>query len=287
MKTKIQITLTAYVRAREDFQGMRKRMDNRIGRTADGKAQQLIESRQFDIKDAENFRLLADNARDQEKETEKMLLKTLRIIPVYNFWLKTVKGIGPVSAGHILSSFNIVEATTVSKMWQYAGLNPGMVRGKKRVAKSKYKPDMGKVAQEMTGKDGKGTDVIYITNDLVRGDRPTEGYVLPYNKNLRTHLLGVMADNFIKAQNVYCMEYYYPYKHRLENEHRPIENQGKARQDDGKAWNEVSKGHRDNAAKRYMVKNFLKDLYAHWRSIENLPVRAPYQEEYLGKKHAS
>jgi hypothetical protein len=287
MKTKIQITLTVLVRAREDFQSMRKRMDNRIGRTADGKAQELIESRQFDIKDAENFRLLADSARAQEKETEKMLLKTLRMIPAYNLYLKTVKGIGPVSAGHILSSFNITEATTVSKMWQYAGMNPGMVRGKKRIAKSKYKPEMGTVVTEMPGKDGKGTDVIVLTSDLVRGDRPTEGYVLPYNKNLRTHLLGVMADNFIKAQNEYCMEYYYPYKHRKENDERIIENRGKARSDDGKPWKDVSKGHRDNAAKRYMVKNFLKDLYANWRQIEGLPVRVPYAEEYLGKKHAS
>jgi hypothetical protein len=83
------------------------------------------------------------------------------------------------------------------------------------------------------------------------------------------------------------LEFYYPYKLRLENEDSIVINEGKARKGDGKPWKEVSKGHRNNAAIRYMVKMFIKDLYAAWREIEGLPVRVPYAEEYLGKKHAS
>ena len=52
-----------------------------------------------------------------------------------------------------------------------------------------------------------------------------------------------------------------------------------------KSWKDETKGHRDNAARRYMIKMFLKDLYVVWRTVEGLPVRAPYQEEYLGHKH--
>jgi hypothetical protein len=35
-----------------------------------------------------------------------------------------------------------------------------------------------------------------------------------------------------------------------------------------------------------MIKQFLKDLYVHWRTLEGLPVRQPYAEEYLGKVHS-
>ena len=107
-----------------------------------------------------------------------------------------------------------------------------------------------------------------------------EGYVAPFNQKLRTALVGVLADGFIKQQNFYCMEFYYPYKQRLEQEENTIIHIGKET-----AWKDVSKGHRDRAAKRYMIKMFLKDLYVAWRTIEGLPVREPYQFEYLGHKH--
>jgi hypothetical protein len=279
--------LRMYLRAREDFQAMRKRMDNRLGIKADGTQQKIQDVRSFALEDIENFKLISENARQQEKQTEKMLKKVLLRFPIYNEWLKEVKGVGEIAAGWIISSFDIEKATTVSKMWQYAGLNPGMVKGKKRVSKKEYKPIMGTIITEVPNIKNDGNDYIIETNDMIRGDRATEGYVLPYNKNLRTHLVGVMGAGFIKAQNSYALEFYYPYKLRLENEDSIVINEGKARKGDGKPWKEVSKGHRNNAAIRYMVKMFIKDLYAAWREIEGLPVRVPYAEEYLGKKHAS
>lgn len=47
----------------------------------------------------------------------------------------------------------------------------------------------------------------------------------------------------------------------------------------------MNDGHRHNAAIRYMIKMLLLDIYNKWRKFEGLPVRAPYQEEYLGHKH--
>lgn len=257
------------VRLREDFQAMRKRMDNRIGRKANGE-QQDIEVREFTPEDLQNFETIADAARTQEKIIEKMMLKTLKRFPVYTGYLKAVKGVGPISAGWIISEFDIEKATTVSKLWQYAGLNPGMIPGKKRVDH----PD--------------GSFEYVPTGEMIRGDKLTAGHVSPFNKRLRTALVGVMADGFIKAQNDYCLKFYYPYKARLEqsdNEVSEISKAGSKAKDI--AWKEAKKGHLDRAAKRYMIKMFLADLYAAWRSIEGLPVREPYCEEYLGKKHAA
>jgi len=251
------------VRLREDFQAMRKRMDNRIGRKADGSAQDL-EERAFRPEDLENFTLVADAARDQEDHIKKMLAKTLKRFPVYTEYLKGVKGVGEIAAGWIIAEYDIHKATTVSKLWQFTGLNPGMVIGKKRVENTD------------------GTFSYVPTDKLIRGDKLSPGFVAPFNKRLRTAMVGVLADGFIKAQNDYCMEYYYPYKERLSQEENEVLHIGK-----DVAWKDVSKGHRDRAAKRYMIKMFLKDLYVAWRTIEGLEVRVPYQEEYLGHKHVS
>lgn len=257
-----KLTVRMLVRAREDFQGMRKKMDNRIGRKADGTDQDLIEERIFKTDDVEMFTIISDECRKQEKEIEKMLKKTLKRFPIYNDYLLQVKGVGEIAAGWIIGEFDIHKADTVSKLWQFCGLNSGMVKGKKRVE----------------DKDGNVTFVE--SGEMVRGDKLTPGHVSPFNKNLRTALVGVMADGFIKCQNMYAMDFYYPYKARLEQEENKVLHVGKE-----VSWNEVSKGHRDRAAKRYMIKMFLKDLYVAWREIEGLTVRVPYQEEYLGHKH--
>lgn len=289
MKSVHQLALRLLVRAREDFQDMRKRMDNRIGRKADGSAQDLKEARMFTIEDLENFKYIADEAHRMEGVVEKMMKKHLVEIPVYNDWLSKVKGVGPISAGWILGEIDIEIATTVSKIWQFAGMNPGLVLGKKRVKAKDYKKEMGPIIKEIVFDKKKTENNHYIvqTDEPLRGDRATPGYVLPYNKKLRTVLIGVLADSFIKQNAPYRLKYYDTNKTRLENESSLIVNpdEKRKRKDDWMPWKDVSKGHRDAAAKRYMIKMFLKDLYVAWRTAEGLTVRAPYAEEYLGKKH--
>ena len=278
MKTTDQQAVRTLVRARMDFQAMRKAMGNRLGKKADGTDQDLIESRSFEADDIANFELIQDSAHAQEKQVEKMLKKALKRFPVYNEFLLNVKGVGEIAAGWIIGEFDIHEATTVSKMWQYAGLNPGMVRGKKRIDPGKHNGEP--IAREIKGRTGNVEALIITTDKMVRGDKATDGFVLPYNKPLRTALVGVMAKGFIMQQSPYCLEFYYPYKMRLAQSHNEVTHIGKE-----KAWKDVSDGHRDRAAKRYMVKMFIADLYAAWRGLEGLPVRKPYQEEYLGHIH--
>jgi hypothetical protein len=282
MLSKDQIGIRTLVRMREDFQAMRKRMCNRLGLKADGTDQDLKEHRNIREDDFENFKIFAKAAFNQEKEIEKELSKMLKRFSIYNEWLKNVKGIGVIAAAQILGNFDIEKATTVSKMWQYAGLNVGLVPGKIRVEVKKYKKEMGEIVTTYYDDKGKPEEYIVVTNEMIRGDKLTSGFVSPFNKSLRAALLGVMADGFIKCQNEYCMNHYYPYKLRLEQNHNEVLHLKKM-----VAWKDVTKGHRDRAAKRKMVKEFLKDLYQEWRTIEGLPVRVPYAEEYLGKVHAA
>jgi len=262
MRTENENMIRMLVRTRQDFQGMRKRIMNRLGIKADGEAQVNLSQRFFNIEDIEILQMFANEAKRQEMECEKKLGKILKRFAIYNNFLQNVKGVGPIAAAWIVGWIDIEKATTVSKIWQYCGMNPGQVQGKKR--------------KELKN----GEFEIITTDEMIRGDKLTKGFISPYNKDLKTALLGVMADSFIRSQNKYCAEFYYPYKARLEQSDKVIIESGKEIM-----WSEATKGHRDRAARRYMVKYFLLDLYIAWRTLEGLSVREPYSNEYLGKVH--
>ena len=262
MKQEERQKLRALVRTMYDYQDMRLRTAGRLRLKADDTAQdeENMEEAVFSEKDYPAIASVKFDTQAIEKRLAKEIEKEVKALPIWKAFFDGVKGCGPLMAAACLAEFDIERATTVSKMWQFSGLNPGMVRGKKR-------------------KQGKGKDFeIIVTDEMVRGDRRTPGFVSPFNGWLRTKLVGVLASCMIKAQSSYALDFYYPYKARLE--------QSEVKASSGeKSWSEESKGHRDNAAKRYMIKMFVKDLYVAWRTIEGLEVRKPYQEEYLGHIH--
>lgn len=287
MKTQNQSSLKLCVRTREDIQETRKRAYNRLGIKKDGSVQN-IPDRNIESDFFNNLVTIAIEMLKQEKRIEKDLKGLLKANKVYNEWLINIKGIGTVSSAYLLSEFDINIADTVSKMTQFSGFNPGLVKGKIRVKKAEYKEEMGEIITKIKNIKSGGIDYIVKTNEMIRGDRATKGFLLSYNKRLKTHIVGVIAGNFIKQQNDYAKNFYYPYKERLEKESNKIVNEAdKKYKDDGKAWKDVSKGHRDGAAKRRMMKMFLKDFYVAWREAEGLPVRKPYDEEYLGNDRHS
>lgn len=255
--------LRTLVRTMYDFQDMRIRTAGRLRLKKDDEPQDESNMPDMDIANEELPVIvdIKDDVKDIEKKLTKRIKKLVESDPLWDAFFGGVKGCGPLMAGVILTEFDIERATTVSKMWQFSGLNPGMVRGKKRQ------------------KDGDGY-INVDTDVMVRGDRRSPGFVSPFNGFLRTKLVGVLAGCMIKSKSSYALDFYYPYKARLEQEENLVAG-------GEKAWSEESKGHRDNAAKRYMVKMFIKDLYVAWRTLEGLPVREPYQVEYLGKAHSA
>ena len=234
-----------------DYQDCRIGTSNRLAIKKDGEEQNK-EFPQVPLKEIPEIVDILDNARDLENNISKLIKNELKGIPVYEKFLKKVKGCGCIMSAVLISYIDIEKATNASKIVQYAGLNSGMVFGKKKNEKRE----------------------IVVTSDLVRGDKPTKGYLLPYNKKLKTKLLGVLADCFIKCNSQYKV-YYDNYKTRLSNSEAFVN--GTERK-----WKEESKAHIDRASRRYMIKIFLQDLYGVWRSLEGLEVREPYQKEYLG-----
>lgn len=222
--------LILYVNQLDDIQQLRIRTSNRLKIKKDGSEQKNSE---LIISDEEKlyFDSLMNDFELREKEILKKIKNVLKTIPIYNEYLKGIKGVGNTLSAIMLSYFDIEIATTVSKMWAFAGLDPNK------------KLEKGKKA--------------------------------PYCKYLKSKLLGVLGSSFLKSKSNFS-KIYYDVKHRLESEHRTEIN--------GKEW---SKMHIHLYANRKMVKQFLLDFYLAWREIEGLPIRKPYAEEYLNKKHSA
>ena len=183
-----------------------------------------------------------------EKAQFKHLGKALEEYPIYTEFLKGVKGVGPAMAGVLISELDPHKAKYPSSFWKYAGLD---------------------VTKEGTGRSRKADsleDREYVDKD---GEVKTKKS-LTYNPFLKTKLMGVLATAFLRAGENKYSTIYNDYKNRLQN--RPD-------------WKEKTKLHIHNASMRYMVKMFLVDLYTEWRTLEGLPVAAPYSEAKLGIKH--
>jgi hypothetical protein len=192
---------------------------------------------------------------DQYKSLEKQearhfrgMAYTLEDYPIYTEFLSKIKGIGPAMAGVIVSEIDITKAKYSSSLWAYAGLDvapDGSGRSRKKESL---------VQREYVDKDGHVAVKAGIT----------------FNPFLKTKLMGVLSGSFLRAGNERYGKVYADYKNRLENTDR---------------WKERTKGHRHNAALRYMIKQFLVDLYVAWREIEGLEVHSSYQEAKLGHVH--
>ena len=241
--------LRAITRTMYDMQDMRIRMGNRELVKADGTAQEdngTVRPKSRDAKVKKHIEDSFSKSEGAEESLKKAIAEEVKNYAVYNNFLVKVKGCGPLMSAVIISEIDIHKAPNRSCLYQFAGLNPGMVSGRKNV-----------------------NGEIIKTEEMVKGDKKSKGFVSPYNAWLKTKLMGVLAPCMIKAQGQYT-KFYYDYKNRLDC-------------DPSKA--ELTKAHKDMMAKRYMIKRFLSDLYEVWRPLEGLEVRCPYEEEYLGVKH--
>jgi hypothetical protein len=174
----------------------------------------------------------------------------LRDYPIFTTFLDKVRGIGPAMAGVIISEIDIHKAKYPSSLWAYAGLDVAP-DGQGRSRKKEHL-----VERDYVNKDGEQAKRVGIT----------------FNPFLKTKLTGVLASSFLRSGNERYAKLYHDYKTRLENHEK---------------HKDKTKGHRHNMAIRYMVKQFLVDLYREWRTLEGLEVAPDYNEAKLGHRHAA
>jgi hypothetical protein len=192
-----------------------------------------------------------------ESTHEKAILDALSREPIYTHWLLSVRGVGPLMAGVILSEIDIEKCNSISALHAYCGLDVVVTTNE----------ETGETTEE--GRCRKRHHLkprIYVN----REGEETETVGITFNPFLKTKLVGVLGGVFLKLGGEY-RDVYDDYKHRLE--HHP-------------KHKDKTKGHRHNMAIRYMVKEFLADLWTVWRTIEGLPVRGTYGEDKLGIVHS-
>lgn len=238
------------LRTIDDYQNMRIRTANRLKKRADGSDQKDAETNAPDVTDGSILDSvdLFDSTKAIEDKLTKQLEAVVKQTPEWKQYFKDIKGIGPKMAAILIAEIDPYKAETVSKIWQYAGMNSAMVFGKKK------------------DKDGN----ITVTTDLVKGDKPTAGYVLPYNKYLKMAVGGKIATQLMMANNPKYKAIYEGAKHFYETNPK---------------WKDESKLHIHRAATRKMMKQFLADYYAFVRPLYGLETRVPYAEEKMGIVH--
>lgn len=177
-----------------------------------------------------------------------LILPNEKIFP----WMKEIRGLGPQLSGIIISEIDIHKAETVSKIWKYAGLDC-LPNGEGRSRKEGHL-----VERAFVNKDGEEDTRMSIT----------------FNPFLKTKLIGVLGTSFIRLNNPVYRKIYDDYKNRiaLREALLPKEKQR-------------CKKHINAMAIRYMIKQFLRDLYMAWRAIEGLPITEEYAVRKLGLVH--
>lgn len=245
-----------------------------------------------------------------EKEEKRHFIffkDTLEQFPIYNQFLEPTKGIGVTMAGVILSEFDIHAAKYASSLWRYAGLDVAWDgRGRSKNVKHlvptiHYKSreegeERVEVADEVIEKYQAKADEAWeqflqqcvptMSDEMFRKEsdkvlaRIKEG--LPkeldvkrsasWNHLVKTKMVGVLSDLFIKMRTPPYRTMYDQYKARLQQ--HPIHK-------------DKTGLHRERMAKRYIIKRFLVDLYMNWRPLEGLPVHDEYAKAKLGLDHGN
>jgi len=203
-----------------------------------------------------------------ENRILKDVAMSLEEFPIWTQWLKHIKGVGPTLGGVIISKVNIHIADTPASLHAFAGLDVVLINNlgeEENRGRGRYKEHL--VERTYTDKDGNEKTRMSITFDPI----------------LKTKLVGVLGDIFIKQNTPVYRQEYDNYKARITQ--REAQKFQEMRASGDCLYRSMSKDHINNMAIRYMVKRFLITLYYEWRRLEGLPIVEEYGVRKLGLKH--
>ncbi len=178
---------------------------------------------------------LLEEFRKKENVHKSLMQKYIEEEPIYDTWLKDVKGISTINTANLLQYFGYCEkAKHCSSLWKYSGFH--VVNGKA--------PKLGMY--------GKGKEVEK----------------LDYNPKLRI-LVYRVGDCFIKCRTPLYRDIYDREKDTQKKLGGWDEKKKKMLNKDVEGTPQ-SLGHADNRARRKMVKRFLADYYEHCLLIRGI-----------------
>jgi hypothetical protein len=202
----------------------------------------------------------------QEELAFRQLMSLLEPIPIYAEYLAHQVGVGPAMAAVLVSILDPHKARHVSSFWAYSGID--------------------------VGPDGRGrsrrAEHLVERSYINKAGKPASRQGVTYNPFLKTKLTGVLAGSFLRSGSPW-RKAYDDYRHRLETDparekvtSAVWKKRYAAGEEVGHLW---TPGRINNAAKRYMVKQFLAELWLKWRELEGLPITPTYHEWRRGYGH--
>lgn len=264
MDDKQKIKLRRTIRFLYDIQELRISTSNR---SASGKTELDKEDLAFLVAQSERLKAI-------EKDIEKEVGHYLKGTPVWEKWLKHQRGVAYKLGGVILSSFDIERASTVSKMWRYAGLAvgpDGKAEARQKGVKLSYNPWL------------KGKMTKILGECLLRSNSPYRQFYDNYKcrkENTRVDVcMGCKGTGVVNVKSDAPRA-----SPTAKKPKKPVRCENCKGTGGPAPWGSSPK-HRHTAAMRYMCKMFLQQLWEQWRVLENLPVRPSYAEEYLNRVH--
>ena len=134
-----------------------------------------------------------------------------------------------------------------------------------------------------TGEEYSG-NVIQLRHGRHKGDTEMREYIdkdgkkqlkrsITYNPAIKTALLGVLSSCIIKVGQRFGY-----------NKYEEVYRDSRARLNNSPKHADKSDGHKHKMSVRYMIKEFLRDLWVEWRSYEGYELSEPYEVAYLGRK---
>jgi len=242
-----------------DFQSQRIQTQLRIGASKRGHSLTDDELSMYGIT------TIFDNAKNFEKDLEKLIIRQLKHHALYNQYLALITGIGPIlAAGLIAYIDNIENYKHASSLWQYAGY------GANRYCPNCKKPTFiekkfstGKTAKQLQPFEecpicGSATEFII--------QKRTSGYLINWNPRLK-QIAWKAGKSFVKQS---------PKRSKYRKLYTKIKKSEKRKHRD------YSDGHIDNATMRKVVKIFLVHLWQTWSRQLGLETSEPYAKQLLG-----
>lgn len=236
------------------------------------------------------------------KQAEDKCTKTLDTYvlqhPLWNAFFKDIKGCGTLMSACCIAYLDPYKARHASCFYRYCGLDT--VKDKDKDGNYVYLAVDDNYAKLSAIIDlDEGTERYYYLNDdghasnreytgavnfsehgRSKGDVEMQTYIdkdgnekekrgITYNPIIKTKLMGVLTGCLLKAKDPTYSAIYYDYKARLlaSPKHK-----------------NKSAGQINMMAQRYMIKQFLRNLWVAWRQLEGLEVDEPYEVAKLGNK---
>jgi len=240
-----------------------------------------------------------------ETTTLERIQSLLDGVPIYEQFLKGVKGCGPTMSGVLLSEITLwrrvdperlkciksrrdYKVSANGKLWPY--FEVVLVEKEERYNKDKRKKELVDIERRLVCYEHKLDDgAIEVRQDCCptasslwyyagmgvdtsdnRAVRKKKGEKANWSHFLKTKVVGVLGEKCFICVKGEWKDLYDDYKHRKASA----------------GWGN-SDAHRHRAAIRFMMKRFLLELWKQWRTLEGMPTPDSYAEAKLGIKHGA